>query len=62
MVAEYKYGGDIRSTLDNEVRLRIPQPVTPTTDPMPLLESIIFDKDIDIYMKRISTLDDNLQK
>ena len=29
---------------------------------MPLLESRIFDKEIDIYMKRISTLDKNLQK
>ena len=42
--AEYKYGGDIRSTLENEVRITIPQPVTPTTDPMPLLESRIIDK------------------
>ena len=60
MEAEYKYGGDIRSTLENGVRIKIPQPVTPTTDPMPLLESIIFDKEIDIYMKRRSTLDENL--
>ena len=60
--AEYKYGGDIRSTLENEVRIKIPQPVTPTTDPMPLLESRIVDKDIDIYTKRILTLDENVQK
>ena len=33
-----------------------------TTDPMPLLESIIFDKDIDIYMNRRSTQDENVQK
>ena len=38
VVAEYKYGGDIRSTLENGVRITIPQPVTPTTDPIPLLE------------------------
>ena len=44
------------------MRITIPQPVTPTSDPMPLLESIIFDKEIDIYMKRRSTLDKNLQK
>ena len=25
---EYKYGGDIRSTLENEVRITIPHPVT----------------------------------
>ena len=42
--------------------ITIPQPVTPTTDPMPLLESIIFDKEIDIYMKRIPTMDENVQK
>ena len=60
--SEYKYCGDIRSTLENEVRITIPQPVTPTTDPMPLLESRIFDKEIDIYMKRRSTLDENVQK
>ena len=49
---EYKYGGDIRSTLENEVRITIPQPVTPVAETMPLLESRIFDKEIDIYMKR----------
>ena len=60
--SEYKYGGDIRSTLENEVRITIPQPVNPTTDPMPLLESRIFDTEIDIYMKRRSTLNVNVQK
>ena len=52
--AEYKYGGDIRSTLENEIRITIPQPVTPIVDPMSLLESRIFDKGINIYMKRRS--------
>ena len=60
--AEYKYGGDIRSTLENEVRITIPKPVTPAADPMTLLELRISDKEIDIYMKRRSTLDKNLQK
>ena len=41
---EYKYGGNILSTLENEVWITIPQPVTPKTNPMPLLESRIFDK------------------
>ena len=59
---EYNYGGDIRSTLKNEVRITIPQLVTPVADPMPLLESRILDKEIDIYMKRISTLDENVPK
>ena len=44
------------------MRITIPQPVTPVADPMPFLESRIFDKEIDIYMKRISTLDENVQK
>ena len=35
--AEYKYGGDIRITLENEVQIKIPQPVTHIADPMPLL-------------------------
>ena len=59
--AEYKYDGDIHSTLENEVRTTIPQLVTPAADPMPLLESSILDKEIDIYMKRRSTLDENVQ-
>ena len=60
--AEYNHGCDIRSTLYNEVRIKIPQPVTPVADPMSLLESRIFNKEIDIYTKRISTMYDNVQK
>ena len=60
--AEYKYGSDILSTLENEVRITIPQPVTPVSDPMTLLKSRILDKEIDIYVKRRSTLDENVQK
>ena len=44
------------------MRITIPQPVTPTTDPITLLESRIYDKEIDIYMKRRSTLDENIQR
>ena len=44
------------------MQITIPQPVNPVGDPMPLLESTIFDKEIDIYMKRRSTLDENVQK
>ena len=43
------------------MRIIIPQLVTPAADPMPLLESRIFDKEIDMYMKRRSTLDENVQ-
>ena len=35
--------------------------MTPVADPMPLLESRIINKEIDIYMKRRSTLDENVQ-
>ena len=41
---EYKYGGDICSTNENEVRITIPQPVIPAADTILLLESRIFDK------------------
>ena len=59
--AEYKYVGDVRRTLENEVRITIPQPVIPAADPMPLIEPRIFDKEIDIYLKRRSTLHENVQ-
>ena len=36
--------------------------MTPVADSMDLLESRIFDKEIDIYMNRRSTLDENIQK
>ena len=42
--AEYKYGSDIRSTLENEVQIIISHPVTPVADTIPLFESSIFDK------------------
>ena len=42
--------------------ITIPQPVTPAADTMPLLESRILNKEIDIYMKRRSTLYENVQK
>ena len=41
--AEYKYGGDICSTLENEVQIKIPQTVNPVADPITLLESMISD-------------------
>ena len=44
------------------MRITITQPVTPAADPMPLLESRRFDKEINIYTKRISTLDENVHK
>ena len=44
------------------MRITIPQSVTLVSDPINLLESRIFDKEIDIYMKRRSTLDENVQK
>ena len=45
---EYKYGSDICITLEDLVRITIPHPVTTVSDPMPLLESRIFDKEISL--------------
>ena len=44
------------------MRITIPKPVTPAADPMPLLESRIFDKEMDIHMKCRLTLDKNVYK
>ena len=44
------------------MRITIPQPVTHVADTIPLLESKIFNKEIDIYMNRILTLDENVKK
>ena len=44
------------------MRITIPQPVTPVADIMTFLKSSIFDKEMDIYMKRRSILDENLHK
>jgi hypothetical protein len=66
--AEYKHGGDIRSSVINERKITIPIPAAPSAvDPKSLTSServgaMIFKGEIDSYIKRKSMLDDNIQK
>ena len=58
---EYKYGGDIRSSIENSTRFVIPLPLVPA-DTVNALTRTIAAKTIDIYVKRDVILDNNLQK
>jgi hypothetical protein len=66
--AEYKHGGDIRSSIINKEKIDIPIPPSPTyVDPKALTQAeetakLIFKGLIDSYIKRTSDLDDNIQK
>ena len=64
--AEYKQGGDIRSTIENEVQLIIPVPVEPAAaDPAAGLttsQELIFKGQIGEYIKREAMLVENMQK
>ena len=67
--AEYKHGGDIRSSIVNEVAYVIPIPTTPTPPvdpakptPEETVASMIFKGELESYVKRKSILQDNLQK
>ena len=59
--AEYKYGGDIRSSIENSQRFQIAMPTAPGDNDTELVQ-LIFNKMIDIYVKRDGILDENLQK
>ena len=59
--SEYKYGGDIRSSIKNSTRFSIPLPVVPD-DTADALTRSIATKKIDLYVKRDGILDENLQK
>ena len=59
--AEYKYGGDIRSSIENSKRFEIPMP-TATDDNDTYFIKMILDRNIDICVKRDGILDENLQK
>ena len=59
--AEYKYGGDIRSSIENSKRFEIPMPTAPAENDTALLKMIL-NRKIDIYVKRDGILDENLQK
>lgn len=67
--AEYKHGGDIRSSIINEAKLTVPVPASPTAPvnadaltPEEEVASIIFKGELAEYIKRKSMLDDNVQK
>ena len=61
MGTEYLNGGDIRSTVEQNVRFAIPMPLAPsgTNDDV---ERMILTKKVDAYIKRDSILDENIQK
>jgi hypothetical protein len=66
--AEYKQGGDIRSSIINERKITVPVPPAPlAADPKSPTQAeqvakMIFKGEIDAYIKRKSMLDDNIQK
>ena len=58
---EYRNGGDIRSTIEQNAIFTIPMPLAPsgTNDEA---ERMILTKKVDAYVKRDSILDQNIQK
>ena len=58
---EYKYGGDIRSSIENSTRFAIPLPVVPD-DTANSLTRLIANKKVDLCVNRDRILDENLQK
>ena len=58
---EFKYGGDIRSSIENPKRFKIPMPTSPSNNDTAMLKMIL-NRKIDIYVKRDGILDENLQK
>ena len=59
--AEFKYGGNIRSSIENSKRFKIPMPTAPSDNYKALL-TMILNRKIEIYVKRDGILDENLQK
>jgi hypothetical protein len=64
--AEFKQGGDIHSTIENEVMLPIPLPVEPVVvapaQALSTAQTLIFKGQIDQYIKRNALLQENTQK
>ena len=54
--ADFKYGGDIRSSIENSKRFEIPMPTAPSNNNTALLK-IILNIKIDIYVKNDGILD-----
>ena len=59
--AEFKYGGDIHSSIENSKRFEIPMPTAPSDNDTALLKMIL-NRNIEIYVKHDGILDENLQK
>ena len=59
--AEFKYGGDICLSIENSKRFKVPMPTAPGYNDTALLK-MIFNRKIDIYVKRDGILDEKLQK
>ena len=59
--AEFKYGGDIRSSIENSKRFEIPMSIAPSDNDTDIF-LIILNRKIDIYVKCDGILDENLQK
>ena len=59
--AEYKYGSDIRLSIENSKHFEIPMPTAPDDNDADLIKMILNIK-INIYDKRDGILDENLQK
>ena len=59
--AEFKYGGDIRSSIENSKRFEIPMPTAPDDNDTALLK-MIMNRNIDIYVNCDRILYENLQK
>ena len=59
--AEFKYGGDIRSSIEKSKRFKIPMPTAPSDNDTALF-TMILNRKIDIYVKHDGILDENLQK
>ena len=58
--AEFKYGGNISTSIEKSKRFDIPMPTAPSDNDTALL-TMILNRSIDIYVKRDGILDENLQ-
>ena len=59
--AEFKYGGNIRRSIENSKHFETPMPTAPIDNDTALLKMIL-NRKIDIYVKRDGIIDENLQK
>ena len=66
--ANYKHGGDIKACIEQEMKITIAAPTEPTvadpTKPTPAerTQLKIFDRKLDLHVKRETILEDNIQR